>query len=376
MPLKVMFVLPAVLLIWTEIGCAVPPLAPDVPPDVGKDFAAQAFDEGKADWSFDVCERRGWYGDGECDWFCPHHDSDCDVPVLGAEPDGEPARYPIVLEHGFAASTTNVWSFNGVAAALRRDGHTVYESEVPPFDSPRVRAERLAAMVDRALAESGMDRVNIVAHSMGGLDARELVSVRGYGDRVASVTTISSPHRGTRIADLALSCLHTDYTNPILSKLAAAFGGTFSNASETADVRATLVALSEANAPAFEAAHPDDPRVYYQSWAGVSSPFGVANPNDAVACQGRQMRNAGTTDKVDPLLLATWLVVGGGTRMIPNDGLATVESAKHGDFRGCVPMDHLDEVGQPGHQGPVTNTGFDHIRFYRNIAFELAAMGY
>lgn len=364
----------AVLALIGSTGCAVE--VQNTEPELGKYEAAQSTDEGKADWGFDICERRGWYGDGECDWFCPRHDLDCDAPVLGADPSGSATQYPIVLEHGFAGSTSNMWAFNGVASALRRDGHVVYESEVPPFDEPAVRATYLSEVVDRALLETGAAKVNIIAHSMGGLDARELVSVLGYGDRVASVTTIASPHAGTRVADLALEYLDNDLANSLLSSLARAFGRTFSNTSESADVRATLRALSEANAARFAADHPNDPRVYYQSWAGVSSPFGVANPNDEYACDGLQLRNPGTTDKVDGLLLATWLVLSRGALRVPNDGLSTVQSAKLGLFRGCIPADHLDEVGQVNDMGVNANTGFDHIRFYRNVAFELAELGY
>lgn len=53
-----------------------------------------------------------------------------------------------------------------------------------------------------------------------------------------------------------------------------------------------------------------------------------------------------------------------------------MQSAKLGLFRGCIPADHLDEVGQVNDMGVNANTGFDHIRFYRNVAFELAELGY
>jgi triacylglycerol lipase len=45
-------------------------------------------------------------------------------------------------------------------------------------------------------------------------------------------------------------------------------------------------------------------------------------------------------------------------------------------FRGCIPADHLDEVGQPRRDVPDVRTGFDHLRFYRNVAYELASRGF
>jgi triacylglycerol lipase len=63
-------------------------------------------------------------------------------------------------------------------------------------------------------------------------------------------------------------------------------------------------------------------------------------------------------------------------QLLPNDGMVTVESAKLGHFRGCIPSDHFDEVGQIRHVARDSRTGFDHIRFYRNLAFDLTAMGF
>lgn len=294
---------------------------------------------------------------------------------LFAEPRGQRARYPIVLAHGFDASPTNRWGYHGVAEALRADGHRVVVAAVPPYDAPAVRARHLARFVDEALAASGAARVNVVAHSMGGLDARVLISALGYGDRVASLTTISSPHRGTRVADVALRLL-PGAADDALDALASAWGRTYSDVAGDSHVRAALAALAEANAPAFNAAHPNDRRVYYQSWAGVSSVGGIPGPRDATACGGLLLRHPRRADALDPTLVPMAVLTAHGAELRPNDGMATVESAKWGTFRGCVPADHLDEVGQVRDQGMDRRTGFDHLRFYRTIAFDLASRGY
>jgi triacylglycerol lipase len=56
--------------------------------------------------------------------------------------------------------------------------------------------------------------------------------------------------------------------------------------------------------------------------------------------------------------------------------MATVESAMWGTFRGCIPADHLDEVGQIRHDAPDAVTGFDHVQFYRDLAHDLAQRGF
>jgi triacylglycerol lipase len=95
--------------------------------------------------------------------------------------------------------------FRGVPERLRALGVEVYVLSVPPLASIRRRAERLARQIDALPAE----RVNIVAHSMGGLDARYAISHLGIASRVASLTTIGTPHNGAPLAMLAARLLRT-----------------------------------------------------------------------------------------------------------------------------------------------------------------------
>ncbi len=293
---------------------------------------------------------------------------------LGETPAGRPTRYPLVLAHGFMGSANGSLGFHAlISDGLSADGHTVYRGSVAPFGTVHERALMLAKDVDRALFETGARKVNIVAHSMGGLDARELVSVLGYGDRVASVTTISTPHRGTAVADVGLA-LTSGAHDAALDAFAEAVGMTYSEVAGDAHVRAALADMAEANAPAFNEAHPDDTRVYYQSWAGVSSVFGIPNPRDRGACDDDLLAHPGRADRMNGILVLNAAFVAHGS--LSNDGLVLVSSAKWGTFRGCVPADHADEVGfmRPTPLDP--HTGFDVVRFYRNVAFELAARGF
>src|SRR5690606_11822819 len=62
-----------------------------------------------------------------------------------------------------------------------------------------------AERIDHIFDETKADAVNLVAFSAGGLDARHLVSDRGYADRVAALVTVSTPHHGTGLCDYLLS---------------------------------------------------------------------------------------------------------------------------------------------------------------------------
>ncbi|MFO0674932.1 MAG: triacylglycerol lipase [Polyangiaceae bacterium] len=302
-------------------------------------------------------------------------DSDPTVATSeGATTKTKPAKHPIVLAHGFNASPSNEWGFHRTAAALRSDGNTVVEASVEPFASVRVRAKSLAAEVDRVLAASGAAKVNILAHSMGGLDARVLVGDLGYADRVASITTISTPHRGSAVADAALSVVPS---SAAVDALATCWAGTFTRESlaEGSDVRAALADLAEANAATFEAEHPIPEGVYAQSWAGVSAAFGSSlnARREREVCEDRFWRGITKHDAMATSLLPNALFVAGHPGMDPNDGMATVTSAKWGNFRGCIPADHLDEVGS---STGVSATGVDYVAFYRDVVTDLAGRGY
>jgi triacylglycerol lipase len=319
------------------------------------------------------------------------------LTALGSEPTGEPSRHAIVLAHGFDASDTNRWSFKGVAEALAKDGHVVHKALVQPYRGVPDRAKELARHVDAARAECAAkppcdgSKVHIVAHSMGGLDARYLVSKLSdpkgtpYAQIVASVSTISTPHRGSAVADTLLA-LTPGAASPVINALAGLWARTFTTADLAAgsDVHAALVGISEGNAASFNADVQNAPSVFYQSWAGVSSQISThLGPKDLDACEGNVETFDNREDNLlehDPLASAQLMISapivghGLGTAGDPNDALVRVESAKWGVFHGCIPADHMAEVGQRnGSEHPDTFTGFDHVRFYRRMAYGLDA---
>ena len=287
------------------------------------------------------------------------------------------SRHAIVLAHGFDASTTNRWSFYKIEEKLRADGHVVHSAQVAPYKGVPERAAQLAVHVDAAqrecAAKPGCDasKVHIIAHSMGGLDARYLISKLGYADRVASLATISTPHRGSNIADVLLKIIPDDFEGAV-NAMASVWGRTFTerDLADGSDVKAALSSISEQTTIGFNADVKDDARVTYLSWAGVSNIIGIPNPKDNEACEGRLQTRLGIRDGMDPTLVLASPFVAHGLELRPNDGMVTVESAKWGKFMGCIPADHLDEVGQPK-DGRHPLTGFSHIEFYRKLASSL-----
>lgn len=113
----------------------------------------------------------------------------------------------IVLHHGlFGYDSVGVgklrWAyFQGIDKALRKAGYPVVVTRVHPTGGIARRAAQLKKFLEGARGELGGERFVIVAHSMGGLDARYMIRELGMDERVAGLLTITTPHRGSPYAD-------------------------------------------------------------------------------------------------------------------------------------------------------------------------------
>lgn len=307
----------------------------------------------------------------------------------GAAPTASPtpaplgAPYPVVLVHGmggFEQLTVGALEmpyWNGAVEALEEDGeHEVFVTTAPAFATSEVRARVVAAQIDAILAKTGRAKVNVVGHSQGGLDARVLVSPAGlaYGDRVASVTTIATPHRGSRVADLVLRLAGFTPDRVIDGVTDAVLGAVQDLAYAAKDdpaVREQITQISEAYMTStFNPRYVDDARVAYASFAGRTNLKAGRG-----FCDGATYPNEPSkVDLAQPLLYPTAEFLE-GVRGTPNDGLVTVESSRWGEFLRCVPADHLKEVGLLNVNG-ATAARFDHRRFVRDIVAHLRARGH
>lgn len=117
-------------------------------------------------------------------------------------------RAPIVLVHGllgFDSLRLGPWLvthyFQGIPEALSAAGNRVLIASLSPTGGIADRARQLKEFLDRT---SPREPVHLIAHSMGGLDSRYLISRLGMAERVLTLTTLGTPHRGTTFADWSL----------------------------------------------------------------------------------------------------------------------------------------------------------------------------
>ena len=112
---------------------------------------------------------------------------------------------PIVLAHGLfgydrigIGRLTITSYFRGVPDLFRSGGNRVVVTRVPPISGVKLRALALGEQIERACPGQA---VHVIGHSMGGLDARQLLFDPRWKGRILSLTTIGTPHLGTALAD-------------------------------------------------------------------------------------------------------------------------------------------------------------------------------
>lgn len=120
-------------------------------------------------------------------------------------------KYPLVMIHGVFFRDFKYFNYWGrIPSELEANGAVIYygnhQSAASVADSAAELTERIKAIV----RESGCEKVNIIAHSKGGLDCRYALRHLDMAPYVASLTTVNTPHRGCLFADHLLNVLPSE----------------------------------------------------------------------------------------------------------------------------------------------------------------------
>ncbi|MBI3354078.1 MAG: hypothetical protein HY034_04225 [Nitrospirae bacterium] len=246
-----------------------------------------------------------------------------------------PDKLPITLVHGLGGFDKikifgiTIPYFKGIKEHLEGCGYTVFVPRLRATAGVRQRAEDLK----REILSFTDSKVNIIAHSMGGLDARYMISKLDMADKVATLVTIGTPHSGSYFADwgvrvLGRGCKCIWFIEKILR----------------IDTQGFIDVTTE-NCNEFNKNILDIDGVKYLSYAGVQKWY-----------------------KVNFILqIPYWYI---RYKAGQNDGLVHAESAKWGDFRGVVAADHWNQIGWKifPREWPER---FNAKEFYEKIAMEL-----
>jgi len=265
-------------------------------------------------------------------------------------------KYPILLVHGTGFRDGKYLNYWGrIPAALEKYGAKIFYGNQDSWGSIEHNAEVLKKNLEKYLGETNCEKVNIIAHSKGGLEARYLISTLGMAESVASLTTIATPHHGSQTLDLLWKL------PKFLFKFAAFFANLFYRllGDVKPDFFTTCNQFTTIHMKSFNEKNADAPNIFYQSYAGVmKSPFScfiMFPANFFVSlCEGE------------------------------NDGLVTPKSAEWTNFKGVLRgatfrgISHPDlrDIRRKNFAKENSQTGVSDIRdFYVNIVVELKKLG-
>jgi len=247
----------------------------------------------------------------------------------------------------------NYWG--RIPEALEKEGAVVFYGNQDSWGNIENNATMLKGSLVKILAKTNSGKVNIIAHSKGGLEARFMISSLDMADKVASLTTIATPHHGSKTVDLL--CKLPEF----LFKVASLFMNSFCRmlGDTSPDFNTVSKQFSTVFMREFNKQNQDAPSVYYQSYAAV-----MKNPFSDIFMFW-------------PNLIILLL---DGT----NDGLLTPKSAEWTNFRGILRgttnrgISHMDEVDarRMNFTKKGSENGISDIRkFYLDIVRGLKQMG-
>lgn len=265
-------------------------------------------------------------------------------------------KYPVLFVHGMGFRDRKLFCYWGrTPKAFEARGCRVFFAGQNSSDTVEANAAVVARRIDEIIALTGAEKVNIIAHSKGGLEARYAISKLGKGKFVASLTTLSTPHHGSKTVDLLQFV--PDFLVRLCCKCCDI--GFWVVGDKKPDTYGSISIFRTAAAAEFNRQVMDDPAVYYQSYA-----FIMKRPtSDMLMC---------------PHNIFVKLIEG------DNDGLLPPASVKWGNFRGVFTgnsnrgISHCDEVDLrrfrlTKKQGDGIS---DIVEFYLGIADELKQMGF
>ncbi|MCB1173315.1 MAG: alpha/beta fold hydrolase [Leptospiraceae bacterium] len=274
--------------------------------------------------------------------------------------------HPIVLSHGLfgwgedsngVVSIANYWG--GMDDYLRSEGASVYAPTKSALGSNEDRAAQMKSKILYWMAANGYSKVHVIGHSQGGLDSRYMIANLGMAAKVSSLTTLSTPHRGSPVADIVETVL-PNWLEPFVADVLEALTRLVWSGSQQDGLNA-MNALTTSGLSQFNQYTPNASSVKYISWAAKMA---WADPIQ------------------HPLMWLThpacWAGgVASAVHSSANDGLVPVSSSKWGTYKGEVShswyatgLDHL-QISNTMYSG---NAYYDVEGFYLRIAQDAKAV--
>jgi triacylglycerol lipase len=267
------------------------------------------------------------------------------------------AKNLVIFAHGFLGFKEKFFirywhdTVDYLRSKLDRGLARVEATEVDPTGGTEKRAKELAEQINRFLdSDDQIGKIHIIAHSMGGLDARRLVTPddtihKTLKKPVATITTVSTPHRGSPMADFGYDILGPSPKSPTLlrpgqqeiEELSAVLKGIPIDRIEKA------LELLQDNIGYFK-------KLFSLNWDGLKelTTWGVPNIKDSPDVRyfsyGGEVWPFGIGGAYLPLpSVPGWLLI--YCKEKENDGLVSLKSSSWGTYKGVIPTDHAGQIG-------------------------------
>lgn len=238
------------------------------------------------------------------------------------QPDIIQLRYPVLLCHGYGAlaSVIKPSPMHEVCMLLRSHGVIAFAPNIVPYATIETRAKEWANKLEQLCDGYGFEQMNVIAHSMSGLDMRVALQKETLKSRVASLTTVATPHKGTSLADLVLKT--PDQVRNILGEAFNWFGNNVYPKSKSDAVGAVRQLTRDYVTGQFNPSTPDVEDVTYFSYS---------------AAVGK-----GTSEPLNPIYRYQNQYIHDEEGV--NDAFVSDESARYGIHIECAPISHLEQI--------------------------------
>ena len=174
--------------------------------------------------------------------------------------------YPILLVHGMGFRDSRLLGYWGrVPKMLKKMGFKVYFGGQDSNGTAETNGAVIAERIKEIINSTGCEKLNIIAHSKGGMDARCAISTLGMGGYVATLTTLSTPHHGSETIDRLLRA--PDILVRFIAKCSDIWLRILGD--RHPDAYKVFHSFTTAGAERFNRQNPDCEGVRYQSYAFV-----------------------------------------------------------------------------------------------------------
>jgi triacylglycerol lipase len=172
-------------------------------------------------------------------------------------------QYPVVLVHGIIAHdrASSIKFWGRIPETLASRGIQVFLGNTDAWGSVDTNALLLKKTIENIVSQTEAEKVNIIAHSKGGIDSRYLIWKHDFGGKIASLTTLCTPHHGSEIADLIYNKKITQ--KKFTQKALSVFGELYGDANP--DLCRLIYQLTTAKMKEYNKKITMDNNVFYQS---------------------------------------------------------------------------------------------------------------